>query len=243
MQSNKSTTKSSAGPAKPETKTKRTKAQIEASRRNGAKSKGPVTGEGKKRSSKNNLKHGLRATLENAVREADREHYAEFRQQYLDEYRPAGPTENTLVDCMIYAAWQIYRCRDLELHEPIDLGLLGSNGKSERVARYRASHERALYKALTQLRIIQTERCRRDAAVDRALPRYIPPSVPIHDVANSIRLYGMANHYGSTPYEPDPAPCTCRSAQAAPHASVPAPLLPPDAMTQPPQPQLQVCSS
>jgi hypothetical protein len=40
----------------------RTPAQIEASRRNGARSKGPVTAEGKARASRNALKHGLTAT-------------------------------------------------------------------------------------------------------------------------------------------------------------------------------------
>ena len=231
MASNNNSKKPAKTKAKP--KTKRSQAQIEASRRNGAKSKGPKTEEGKKRSSKNNLRHGLRATLENTIREADRQHYAEFRQQYLDEYRPVGPTENTLVDCMIYAAWQIYRCRDLELHEPIDLGILGSNGKSERLARYRASHERALYKAITQLRIVQTERCRRDAAIDRVMPRHLPPAVPMHDVAESIRLYGAASYFGTVPFEPGPVPCTGRSASAAPHTWV----------TEQAPPPFQVCST
>src|SRR5215213_5819039 len=39
----------------------RSPAQVEASRRNGARSRGPVTPEGKAQSSRNTLKHGLTA--------------------------------------------------------------------------------------------------------------------------------------------------------------------------------------
>ena len=48
----------------------RTPAQIEASRRNGARSRGPVTEEGKARASRNAFKHGL-ATLHHVAVEGD----------------------------------------------------------------------------------------------------------------------------------------------------------------------------
>ena len=86
----------------------RTEKQIEASRINGAKSRGPVTPEGKRRSSRNALRHGRLASsfvlsLENDV---------EFRESLRDlcnEHQPATPTEHHLVEAMAIAQWQQYR--------------------------------------------------------------------------------------------------------------------------------------
>ena len=63
----------------------RSPAQIEASRRNGARSKGPVTDEGKARASRNALKHGLTATQHLVLEDEEPEALDALVGQMLDE--------------------------------------------------------------------------------------------------------------------------------------------------------------
>jgi hypothetical protein len=209
---------------------KRSKAQKAASRANGAKSRGPKTAQGKQRSARNNLKHGLRSkSIESTVTLGDREHYNELRQSYLDEYRPSGPTECTLVDYIIYAAWQIYRIRELELNASLDFGLLGSIGNSEKYARYRASFERAFYKAVTELRKIQNERVLRDTTVDRRIPAHLPPGVSSEACLERMRQHEYRAWYPSGRVNPSSfAPAPVETAPALPFepGAAPAPLQP-----------------
>ena len=141
---------------------------------------GPKTPAGKARSSRNALKHGLRATkLENAVAPELRAAYEKLRKQYIDEYKPAGAIESTLLDMVIFAAWQLYKIRDMELFEEIDLGAPGSFGRSEKLARYRGSHERLLFRSLNQLKQIQQERALLTTDKTAALPAHIAPAVRV----------------------------------------------------------------
>ncbi len=83
----------------------RTQAQIEASRANGAKSRGPITPEGKNRSSRNATRHGL---LSNAILFKD-EHDEPFRQHmesFRAEFNPQGSVETALVEKMAIARWR-----------------------------------------------------------------------------------------------------------------------------------------
>ncbi|HNY40833.1 MAG TPA: hypothetical protein PKJ41_10575 [Bryobacteraceae bacterium] len=139
---------------------------------------GPKTAAGKARSSQNAVTHGLRATkLENAVSPELRAEYEKLRQQYLDEYHPTGAIESTLVDLVIFAAWQLYKIREMEIWTDVDLGSLGSFGRSEKLARYRGSHERLLFRSLNQLRQIQQERALLATDKTAALPAHIAPGV------------------------------------------------------------------
>jgi hypothetical protein len=47
--------------------------------------------------------------------------YEKLRREYLDEYRPIGAIENTLFDMLVFAAWQLYKIRDLEMFSELDL--------------------------------------------------------------------------------------------------------------------------
>ena len=141
-------------------------------------STGPKTQAGKSQSSKNAITHGLRAKkLENAVPPILQAAYEKLRQQYLHDYKPTGAIESTLLDMVIFAAWQLYKVREMELFTDIDIGVPGSFGRSEKLARYRGSHERLFFRSLNQLRQIQQERLLRETDQKAALPAQIPPAV------------------------------------------------------------------
>ncbi|HNY38996.1 MAG TPA: hypothetical protein PKJ41_01325 [Bryobacteraceae bacterium] len=156
-------------------------------------SSGPKTDAGKARSSQNAVTHGLRATkLDNAVAPELRAAYEQLRQQYLDEYKATGAIESTLLDMVIFAAWQLYKIREMELFTDIDLGAPGSFGRSEKLARYRGSHERLLFRSLNQLRQIQQERALLATDKSAALPAHIPPGVKLKPLLNHLK--SLARH-------------------------------------------------
>ena len=82
--------------------------QIQASRANGAKSKGPVTAQGKRNSSRNSICHGLLA--ETIVLEAEKEDaFLELLEELFEEHQPQTPTEAMLVDIIAAASWRQQR--------------------------------------------------------------------------------------------------------------------------------------
>ena len=89
-------------------------------RANGAKSRGPVTPEGRARSSQNAVRHGL-ATRRSALPPASvvlpAESAADFQRlldSYLDEFAPASPVEVELVETMVAARWRLRRLAEIE---------------------------------------------------------------------------------------------------------------------------------
>jgi hypothetical protein len=151
-------------------------------------STGPRTQAGKSKSSSNAVTHGLRAKkIDNAVPSSLRDKYEKLRRQYLDDYKPTGAIESTLLDMVIFAAWQLYKVREMELFTDIDIGAPGSFGRSEKLARYRGSHERLFFRSLNQLRQIQQERLLRETDQKAALPAHIPPAVRLKPLFAHIK--------------------------------------------------------
>jgi hypothetical protein len=86
----------------------RTPAQLEASRRNGAQSRGPVTPAGKAASAQNAVTHGLYAT--NTVLASENQaDFDDLRDSFLDRFCPADDVELELVDGMVKSRWLIRR--------------------------------------------------------------------------------------------------------------------------------------
>ena len=88
-------------------------ARIDASRANGAKSRGPITPEGKLASSRNSLKHGLLAKTVVLAGES-KEDFIELLASYQEEHQPETPTEETLIENMAAARWRQQRVWNME---------------------------------------------------------------------------------------------------------------------------------
>jgi hypothetical protein len=89
-------------------------ARAEASRRNGAKSRGPRTPEGKARSSKNALRHGLRAQRHVVLPQEDAAEFAQFQAALLEELAPVGVMQTVLARRIVIAAWRLARADRME---------------------------------------------------------------------------------------------------------------------------------
>ncbi len=87
----------------------RSQAQIEASRRNGAKSRGPITPEGKAISSRNALRHGNTAQSVLLTSE-DHAAFNQLADAFYHRFQPADDVEREIVNEMIVALW--HRRRD-----------------------------------------------------------------------------------------------------------------------------------
>jgi hypothetical protein len=87
--------------------------QNDANRRNSQRSKGPKTPEGKARSAKNALKHGLLSSGVLLPGE-DAEAFAELSRSLSEDLKPVGALELVLVDRLIDQCWRLQRARKFE---------------------------------------------------------------------------------------------------------------------------------
>jgi hypothetical protein len=87
----------------------------DTARANGAKSRGPTTAEGKEKSSRNALQHGLTASNGNILLDCeDPTQFDEFFSKFLGIHEPATPAEKDIVEEMIAARWRIRRMLTIE---------------------------------------------------------------------------------------------------------------------------------
>ena len=79
-------------------------ARAEASRRNGAKSRGPKTLEGKARSAQNALKHGMRAQKYLVLPDEDAAEFEALEAALVEELAPVGALQTVLARRVAVAA-------------------------------------------------------------------------------------------------------------------------------------------
>jgi hypothetical protein len=89
-------------------------ARAEASRKNGAKSRGPKTEEGKARSGQNALKHGMRAQKHLVLPDEDGAEFAALEAALVEELAPVGALQRMLARRVAVAAWRLARADRIE---------------------------------------------------------------------------------------------------------------------------------
>ena len=133
-----------------------TAAQITANQLNAQSSTGPRTAEGKSQTSRNATKHGLTATYPVIRTPEEQTQFESLESAYYNELLPETPTEKTIFNNLLLAAWNIDRCHRLEselsLTTAIDPLLDESLAKTlARIETYRQRAERLFHKSLQLL--------------------------------------------------------------------------------------------
>jgi len=146
-------------------------ARAQASRRNGTKSRGPKTPEGKARSARNALKHGLRAENYVVLPDEDAAEFAALEAALMGELAPQGVLQRILVGRIARAAWRLDRAERLEVELFAErllsvpdggpgLALIrdGNGTRSfETLLRYRGAAMAELMRSLRMLKALQAE--------------------------------------------------------------------------------------
>src|SRR5260370_8723538 len=166
-----------------------TAAQHAANAANVLQCTGPRSEEGKNRSAQNARTHGL-TSRDLVVAEHEREEFEQFQSALIDELRPEGPLETTVVRQLLHAAWNLQRIRRLESELwQIEPNLLLSDDSSkafERLGRYQTRTERSYYRALKELKDLQLNRVLR-ATLSNKLIAVLPPLVPVEKIKRTQR--------------------------------------------------------
>src|SRR6185369_12078768 len=151
-------------------------AQFAANQANAQSSTGPRTPEGKAQVSQNALKHG-RTSSQLVIGPGQQEEFDALQSALLADLDPQGAVEIVVFHDLVHAAWNLHRYRALEVQysSPEEFAVL------DRISRYHSRTQRAYYKALSELRILQTNRALRA----RKLPAEEAAQVPtITDINN-----------------------------------------------------------
>jgi hypothetical protein len=171
-----------------------TNARAEASRRNGARSRGPVSAEGRAGSARNAVKHGLRTNKIQVLGSEEEAEFLTLAAALRKDLAPEGPLQEHLAGQIALAIWRARRSERIETElfnyylekdrrgdePPPDFGLLvirDRNGARalDTLLRYRCSAQTELFRSLAALKALQAEMA--------TLPPEMPSLPPAADSA------------------------------------------------------------
>ena len=219
----------------------RSDSQRAAARRNGAKSNGPATPEGKQTSALNSTRHGLRSEKTFVLENESAENFDEFRDTIVRRFQPADKLELDLCLEMAHARWRLHRAWTIETamldnkmeqqHEHL-LKEWSPLNEATRLAeawtaianygqglsllhRYESRLRRTFERALLNLERLRRDRLKAQASNEKM------PNEP--DAPSKI---GATPLGPTVPNQPNPHPCeleTCLSMEEARKETGPAP--------------------
>jgi predicted DNA binding CopG/RHH family protein len=161
-----------------------TAAQIAANRLNAAHSTGPRTPEGKARAAENALRHGLTAT-NLVIAPGQQEQLESLRAALFEELDPQGITEVLTFNEILHAAWNLHRFRIIEAQHAAGPDALDDPAKAaflDRLGRYQARAQRAYFRALNELRTLQTNRTLRSVKLTEEEEREVPVLADVNEL-------------------------------------------------------------
>ncbi len=161
--------------------------KAEISRSNGQLSEGPTSAEGKRIVSRNALKHGF-ASETMAVKGEEQAAYSLQLQKWIDELRPRGVVEETLVERVCRNSWKLEKIAERE-DELLDIRLTMADELDDEtitelerelrlLARYEQAAERHLHKALNMFLRLRKNPELLNAHVPAPAPVAAPRAVP-----------------------------------------------------------------
>ncbi len=199
-----------------------TSAQIRANRENAQRSTGPRSAAGIENCKNNALKHGLAARKFVVAPDEKAEDYLALQDQLRQDHQPATQIEEILVEEIAQNWWRVQRARQ---HEAVAMERSGGvdfeayTPLLSRMLRYMGAAERALHRAITQLRTAQNDRRRHEATVPAPAPSPQPAQkekvMAIGSVAQNSSPVS-ATMEASAVAAPTPVPTEQTSAQPLP---------------------------
>jgi hypothetical protein len=208
-------------------------ARAEASRKNGARSRGPKTPEGKARSAQNALRHGLCALRYVVLPDESAAEFQALQEALIDELAPEGALQLVLARRVAVAAWRLARADRMEVElfeerrweagDPLGLALIrdGNGTRSfETLMRYRGAAMAEFMRALKTLKALQAGQAAEEqaaSAIERTASRpaaqasrCVEPNEPksgalrrLDYVLADLPAPGPTLHEAVTPWPPD----------------------------------------
>lgn len=151
--------------------------------------RGPKTEEGKLRSSRNAVTHGLTAQR-TVVADEDRDEYEDLIERLRDQVGPENSLQDVSFLHLVHHAWCLLRCQRIEEEifaaSPNPFADEGAARQLERLTRYQTMHRNAYYRALKELRELQTNSAARQA-VPRSMAESLPPLADVRRAGSAKR--------------------------------------------------------